>query len=92
MVEVYNFAEEAVQGEKDLVINTDFQKGDIRKITIINAVTKKEIVYNRIDNKLIITLMDNGKQLAKEGFLDLERHTINDFHNVCIQIFKGMND
>lgn len=91
MTEVYKWVEEAVEsGKNQMTMKTDFDKGDIREIVVSARDTKKEVVFNRIDNKLIITAMDNGKRIAKEGFLDLERHTMDQFNGVIINVFKPL--
>lgn len=91
MLDVYKWVEETVsESDNQMLMSTDFDKGDIRVIVVTGRHTKKEVVFNRIDNHLIITAMDNGVKSAKEGFIDLERHSMEDFNKVIVRVFKPL--
>lgn len=91
MLDVYKWVEETVsESDNQMLMSTDFDKGDIRVIVVTGRYTKKEVVFNRIDNHLIITAMDNGVKSAKEGFIDLERHSMEDFNKVIVRVFKPL--
>lgn len=91
MLDVYKWVEETVaDSDNQMLMSTDFDKGDIRIIVVTGRYTKQEVVFNRIDNHLIITAMNNGTKLAKEGFIDLERHSMDDFNKVIVSVFKPL--
>lgn len=91
MTEVYKWVEVTVaESDNQLLMSTDFDKGDIREIVVKGAGSHNEVVFNRIDNNLIITAMNNGRKSAKEGFIDLERHSMEDFNKVIVNVFKAL--
>lgn len=91
MTEVYKWVEEVVEASNNkMSMGTDFDKGDIREIVVKGAYSPNEVVFNRIDNNLIITAMSNGKKTAKEGFIDLDRHSMEDFNKVIVNVFKTL--
>lgn len=91
MLDVYKWVEDTVaESNNQMLMSTDFDKGDIRIIVVTGRYTKKEVVFNRIGNHLIITAMDNGVKSAKEGFIDLERHSMEDFNKVIVSVFKPL--
>lgn len=91
MTEVYKWVEETVEASNNqMSMATNFHKGDIREMVVKGAGRTNEVVFNRIDNHLIITAMDNGVQSAKEGFIDLERHSMEDFNKVIVNVFKPL--
>lgn len=91
MLDVYKWVEETVaESDNQMLMSTDFDKGDIRIIVVTGRYSKKEVVFNRIDNHLIITAMDNGVKSAKEGFIDLERHSMEEFNKVIVNVFKPL--
>lgn len=91
MTEVYNWVEEVVEESNNgMLMATDFDKGDIREIVVKGVANKQEVVFNRIGNNLIITAMNNGTKLAKEGFIDLGRHSMDDFNKVIVSVFKPL--
>lgn len=91
MLDVYKWVEETVsESDNQMLMSTDFDKGDIREIVVKGAGSPNEVVFNRIDNHLIITAMCNGRKSAKEGFIDLERHSMEDFNKVIVNVFKPL--